>query len=345
MAAAAAHNGRDAVAAAGREETIMTTVARLLDRLAESGRGRIFLVNLKDTLDSGFAAAPLREVCGELAAAMAGTPETLPTPDELVDDLGGRCVSRGLWRQSAEPQLQPDGARAWTKLSRVTTYGRFFTSVMDRRPSAPRLAVPAPVELGPDESSEIRPEDVPCVQTYVDSGSWKEDVDSGAVRFGGHCVWVAPHDELMRRQRRMKKALPDFYRDMIGLSHLVPGHHLIRLDLDLAAWASGTRVLRRRPHGACNGGPRFRMAHDGPACCGNWGRTVNLAVLAARRNASLDGVPEMVMEPFTVPLEAVHARYLGVVRTRPESNDGYFLRRMTPLPIERIVQALAEALS
>jgi hypothetical protein len=323
----------------------MTTVACLLDRLAESGRGRIFLVNLKDTLDSGFDPAPLREVCSELAAAMAGAPGSLPTPDELVEDLGGRCVSRGFWRQSAEPLLQPGGAAAWTVLSRVTTYGRFFTSVMDRRPTAPRLSVPAPLELGPRGPSEIRPEDVPDVRAYVDSGRWKDDVDSGKVRFGGHCVWVAPHDELMRRQRRVKKPLPDYYRDMIGLSHLVPGHHLIRLDLDLDAWSSGTRVLRRRPHGACNGGPRFRMTYDGPACSGNWGRTVNLAVLAAHRNASLNGVPEMVMEPFTTPLDAVTAHYLGEVHSRPESNDGYFLKRMTPLPIERIVGALAEALA
>lgn len=321
----------------------MTTVARLFDRLAESGRGRIFMVNLKDTLDSGFDPAPLREVCRELAAAMAGAPGALPTPEELVEDLGGRCVSRGLWRHSSEPLLQPNGA-PWTTLSRVTTYGRFFTSVMDRRPTAPRLSVPMPVELGAGRP-EIRAEDVPGVRAYVDSGRWKDDVDSGTVRFGGHCVWVAPHGELMRRERHMKKALPDFYRDMIGLSHLVPGHHLIRLDLDLGAWAGGTRLLRRRPHGACNGGPRFRMAYDGPACCGNWGRTVNLAVVAARRNASLNGVPEMVMEPFTVPLAAVHARYLGEVRTPPESNDGYFLKRMTSVPMHRIVGALTEALS
>ncbi|GGY02796.1 hypothetical protein GJV26_29720 [Massilia dura] len=323
----------------------MTTVARLLDRLAESGRGLIFLVNLKDTLDSGFDAAPLREVCRELAAAMAGTPDASPTPDELVEDLGGRCVSRGFWRHSTEPLLQPNGAAPWTVLSRVTTYGRFFTSVMDRRPGAPRLAVPAPAELGAGCRSEIRPEDVPAVQDYVDSGRWKDDVDSGKVRFGGHCVWVAPQRELIRRQRHVRKPVPDYYRDIIGLSHLMPGHHLIRLDLDLDAWTGGTRVLRRRPHGACNGGPRFRMTYDGPVCSGNWGRTVNLAVVAQYRNASLNGVPEMVMEPFTVPLAAVTAQYLGEVRSKPETNDGYFLRRMTPEPIDRIVRALAEALS
>lgn len=322
----------------------MTTVAQLLDRLAESGRGRIFLVNLKDTLDSGFDAAPLREVCRELAAAMAGTPGEPLTADELVDDLGGRCVSRGFWRHSSEPRLRRDGAAAWTVLSRVTTYGRFFTSVMDRRPTGPRLAVPAPAELA-GAGAEIRGEDVPAVRAYVDSGRWKDDVDSGTVRFGGHCVWVAPHAELMRRQRHMKKPLPDFYRDMIGLSHLVPGHHLIRLDLDLDTWAGGARLLRRRPHGACNGGPRFRMAYDGPACSSDWGRTVNLGVLAARRNASMDGVPEMVMEPFTVPLAAVAAHYLGEVRSQPESDHAYFLKRMTPVPIERIVDSLARALS
>lgn len=323
----------------------MTTVAHLLDRLAQSGRGRIFLVNLKDTLDSGFEPAPLREVCRELAAAMAGTPGAMPTPDELVEDLGGRCVCRGFWRQSAEPLLQPHGGAPWTVLSRVTTYGRFFTSVLDRRPGAPRLAVPAPAELDDGCASEIRREDVPIVREYVDSGRWKDDVDSGKVRFGGHCVWVAPHQELLRRQRHVRKPLPDYYRDIIGLSHLLPGHHLIRLDLDLESWAGGAHVLRRRPHGACNGGPRFRMRYDGPACGGNWGRTVNLAVVARYRNVSLDGVPEMVMEPFTMPLAAVTAHYLGEVQSKPETNDGYFLRRMTPEPIDRIVRMLTEALS
>ncbi len=323
----------------------MTTVAHLLDRLAKSGRGRIFLVNLKDTLDSGFDAAPLREVCRELAAALTGAPGEGATPDELVDDLGGRCVSRGLWRHSAEPRLRRDAGAAWNVLSRVTTYGRFYTSVLDRRPTGPRLSVPMPVELDGTGSTEIAPEHVHAVRDYVDSGRWKEDVDSGKVRFGGHCVWLAPRAELMRRQRHMKKALPDFYRDMIGLSHLVPGHHLIRLDLDLAAWTAGTRLVRRRPHGACNGGPRFRMAYDGPVCSADWGRTVNLAVLAARRKACLDGVPEMVMEPFTVPLDAVTAHYLGAVQSVPETDHDYFLKRMTPEPIERIVRQLTEALS
>lgn len=323
----------------------MTTVASLLDRLAESGRGRILLVNLKDTLDSGFDTAPLREVCRELAAAMAVAPGACPSPDELVDDLGGRCVSRGFWRQSAEPVLQRDGAAPWTTLTRVTTYGRFFSGVLGRFPTAPRLAVPAPIELDGASSTEIAPTEVAEVRGYVDSGRWKDDVDSGTVRFGGHCVWVAPLEELMRRQHRVRKPLPDFYRDMIGLSHLVPGHHLIRLDLDLKKWDDGARVMRRRPHGACNGGPRFRMTYDGPICHGNWGRTVNLAVVAARRNASLNGVPEMVMEPFTVPIDAVTAQYLGEVQRAPERNDRYFLRRMTSEPMERIVRTLVERLS
>jgi|GEM_PF-3966017 len=327
----------------------MTTIAGLIDQLAQSPRGRIFLVNLKTTLDDGFDPQPLRKVCQDLATSLQPGSDGKLDSAGLADQLGGRCVNCGLWRQASVPdRTQYAGGRGLV-FSRVMTYGQFYTRILGRAGTMPPIAgwdLPR-MDLERERAgARFPPEYVPTVRQFIDSGAWKRyPANPPPVGSGTHCVWLLPLAALARREAANRRPLADFYRDVIGLSHIPAGRHLVRLDFDFNAFDHEQRLACRRPHGAGNGGDRFRMAYDGPVY-DNWGRTVHLGVVAARRGrASMNGVPEVLMEPFDAPREAVEARYIGEVGTPAERNDSWFLGRISPKPFETVVSSLKQVLA
>lgn len=341
----------------------MTDVARMLDQIAKSGPGKVFLVNLHDTLRFGQVdAEDLKSICREEAAKVPDViaPEQCTKiANGLVTSIGMRCVKQGIWRQSSEPALE-ESAEFGMVLSRFTTYHSFFTAILRRPLGSQHDILPDPllVKYGHDEDmtsaepdknvSEIDPDRLDAVAAYINDGEWKKPIERyhlGLVHFSSDCVWVAPRSELEKRASNTAVRQADFYRDIVGLNHLRPGHHLIRLDVNLKEWDLGLKIPRRRPHGACNGGDRFRMLYDGPRCFADWGRTVNLAVLAGRESGILDGVPEMIMEPFKVPVEKVTASYIGAVQTSNDKDHDRFYDRISQKPITEIIRALAERLS
>jgi hypothetical protein len=329
----------------------MTTIAALIDQIALSVRGRIFLVNLKSTLDDGFDPQPLRKVCHELAVGLSDAKIDASESAALATQLGSRCVNCGLWLQARIPDLHRFAGRGGMVLSRVMTFSQFYKHVVGRTAGAPPIegwALPRMHPDRPESAPEIAPEQVPSVRHFIDSGAWKQYMESApAVKAGMQCVWMLPRDALARREAKNRRPLADFYRDVIGLSHIPMGRHLVRLDFDFddSTWEHRQRIACRRPHGAGNGGSRFRMAYDGPSQ-DNWGRTVHLGVVEARRaKASMNGVPEILMERFDVPVDSVQARYIGEVSRPAECNDRWFLGRISPIPFDDVVTSLKEVLA
>lgn len=307
----------------------MTTIEELIDRLEATSRGQVFLINLYQTLQRSFLpASQVRAACSEFLSTLAAGGFPIPIDSELVDRLGGTFVAKGLWRNGAEPILENHLPKNEFVLSRVVSYGDFFKWIL-RRSSGMRPIdyMPEPFDLKLGHREEIVPANASKVRNAINRGKWKS-IMVDDVRLGLHCVWLAPLPKLRKKICTGVLNQADIHRDVIGLSNFSKGHHLIRLDINLQKWLDWPITYRRRPHGAGNGGSRFRLQYDGKECKCQWGRTVDLSRVAASYAKSLNGVPELLMEGFSVPKAAVKATYLGSTLIPPENNDIYFINRL-----------------
>lgn len=304
----------------------MTTIEELIDALDMNLRGQVLLVNLHRTLERKWAPAlDIKTVLDVFVQTLSVGGHTIPAPDELAERLGSTFVSQGLWLQAPEPILERYLPKRQRVLTRVTSYGGFFYTVLKRRRGMPPLkGLPEPIA-----TDEIDASNIDAIRKTINSGKWKKLVVGKEVKLDAHCVWLAPLPKLERKSAgKMKKGIADFHRDVIGLSHLHKGHHLIRLDFDVTNWAAAHTNQRRRPHGAGNGGIRFRLNYDGRESKCNWGRTVDLARVSLKASGKLNGIPEMLMAGFSVPKIAITASYLGPIQDQPECEDAYFLARL-----------------
>lgn len=307
----------------------MTTIEELIDALDATSRGQVFLINLYRTLQRRFlGASQVRNVCDEFLSVLSAGPDPVLINSELADRLGEVFVDKELWRVGPEPILKHHLLKHEFVLSRVTSYWGFFHSVLRRSNGMPSIAyMPEPNNLRLGHTDEIDVAKTSEVRTAINKGKWKSLIIDN-IRLDAKCVWLAPLPKLRKKIGLGVSNQADIHRDLIGLSHLGKGHHLIRLDIDLRRWSDWDTSLRRRPHGAGNGGSRFRLQYDGKECKCQWGRTVDLARVAAGHVSNLNGIPELLMEGFTVPKAAVKATYLGPIIHPPENNDIHFLKRL-----------------
>lgn len=309
----------------------MTTIDELIDALYTDERGQIFLINLYHTLTRPyFSATEVHAVCEELLYELNVGGHAMPAAAVLADRLGGKCVVRGLWENAPEPILEHHMPKSDFALCRVISYSNFFKYILKRVSGSPTTIpdMPEPLEISAINSSEIESRNVRKVRQIIDSGEWRDLIISANVNFTMSCNWLAPLPKLKKNISSGVIEQADLHRDIIGLSHLIKGQHLIRLDLDLGHWLDWHSILRRRPHGAGNGGNRFRLLYDGGEKKCRWGRTVNLARIETGSANSLNGIPELLMGNFTIPKNNINAMYLGQILREPENNDTFFIKRL-----------------
>lgn len=320
----------------------MRDVADMLDLLARSASGQIFLINLEESIGKGIDARRLRQVFQEQLRLSTAPGAADLSPETLRDTLVLKFTSAGLWLDSPEPDLGRYRCGENIILSRLMTYTSFFRLLRQTGGPVGEEDPPEPRLLAEPPHSEIDAEDVERVRAVLKNHAWRDLRPEGTVAFSSAYAWFLPLSELQRRCARSRRPMAEVYRDVVGLCHLVPGQHLIRLDLDLGAWPEGRNAIRRRPHGACNGSKRFRVRLNSPC---QWGQTVNLSIIARCRNLPLDGVPEMLVGTINVPVEVITAHYIGEIRKPAEDNDAFFLRRITTQPIAQTVASLKGALT
>ncbi len=326
----------------------MSTIEELIDALSETERGQIFLVNLVDTLNYHFlSASQVKIVCEEFLNKITAGGYSIPRDDGLADRLGADCVVKDLWKEGVEPILERHLWKREFILSRVTSYRGFYYSILRRKKGMPAIPyLPEPIDPSSGTIDEINVSDVKKVRDSINSQQWRALI-IGNVIFDTHCIWLAP---LPRIKNKIGAAgttfQADLHRDIIGLSHLAKGQHLVRLDLDFKKWRDWQTLLRRRPHGAGNGGKRFRVQYDGKKRKCRWGRTVDLSKVATGNAKNLNGIPELLMERTSIPKEAVTVTYLGKLIHQPEHKDTYFLKRLRKnRMIENIVTDLRRKLA
>jgi hypothetical protein len=311
----------------------MNNTSELIDGLKSDQRGQVFLLNLADTIDLGLIDStilknPLEDfVALEQSRLLASSPAA--DSEHLADRLGKYLVTTGSWKTGQNPNMDEHGCRRAPILSRVVTYDSFYKYVMGRL-NAPGLPdAPLPLDLTTNEH-EILPTMEPAVKKLIDSGEWRKRNASPIVQFKTNIVWLAPNSCIQSKlaSPALSPNLANNHRDLIGLHWVKRGRCLIRLDINLSHSPELASADKWRPHGAGNGGYRFRVTYDGRKKSCGWGRTVDMSTIAKKSKGHLDGVPEMVTVGFSVPKEHVSASYLGCVDAPPEEEHDFFIERL-----------------
>lgn len=291
-------------------------------------RGRVFVVNLLDSItlqliDGPAVKAGLEDFLNEESTrSKAGAPPG--SVSSRVDRLGRFLVKRGLWRSGQVPDLnRHQGRSANPVLSRVVTWTDFHRWVIGQHPDAPEPI--AHERYG----REVSVADEPRAREALDSGRWRDWVPpthaGRLIEFRMEVLWMAPASPLVVRA----KADPARrHRDLIGLNHLAGGRNLVRLDFDVSRIDQLQTAQRRRPHGAGNGGQRFRAAYEGRQFRCGWGRTVDLGKVGRTKLGPWNGVPELLTSGFAADPDAIQANYLGLVSRNPETLDNAFVERL-----------------
>jgi hypothetical protein len=319
---------------------MMKDVNDLLNRLVKDKCGRIFLINLKRTLDSGLNPRPVKWICTRMVEQYGGlTPEVNPSVPCLLRELSKHCVNEKLWYRAAEPDMARYLRNGRLVLSRTITYEDLFSLLKIPRDNG---AIPTPPKNG---VPQLVPGQIRRIRSYLRKRLWRSQIEETTVTFSSPCVWLAPLSELHARFG-LRHPSADEYRNLVGLSHYSVGQHLVRIDVDLTGWFDNNRCVRRRPHGAGNGGNRFMATFD-ETDVDKWGRTVNLSVVARKSiDDSLDGVPELLMAPFAVSRNLVATTYIGQVKEPPEENHAFFLKRIAKgEPFRDVLSSLRKSLS
>lgn len=306
----------------------MHSVEDILTALGREPPGQILMINLLRSLDAGVVKRrPVRDVLERFAGVLANDALPLPKNAVLAQRLGCFFTVANAWVDSTVPQLDFYAGGKEFALSRVVEYERFYrmlnsSDVPDRHLPVPR----APWASG---GGEIAHADIDRVARYINGTAWRDEMESRGLAIRIPCAWLTPRPQLDKRLHASDSRLADHYRDLIGLPHLRAGHHLIRFDFTLIQGHPPERCKYRRPHGAGNGGTRFRF-HDagaGPGC--GWGRSVDLRRVRRHHASNIEGVPELVMGEFAPPLATVSAHYIGCVRRGPEREDAFFIAALS----------------
>ena len=300
----------------------MYTVEDILQSLGREPPGQVLMINLLLTIDANLVnGARVRRVLDDYARVLGTDGLALPKNALLARRLGEFFVFDGIWEESAVPELRYYASGGEVTLSRVVCYESFYRMLNSSEMIVPRL----PVARKPWASGggEIADADVASVARYVNDQDWRRDMLGCAMSFKIPCAWLTACSLLDRRLRANERKLPDHYRDLMGLSHLRAGHHLIRFDFPLEHARPPRGCKCRQPHGAGNGGTRFRFMN--PRTASGWGTTVDLRRVRRRDRAGIDGVPELLMGEFSPTLATARARYIGRVVRGPEREDAFFL--------------------
>lgn len=315
----------------------MITIEDILKGLSGHVHGQIFLINLYRSLPL-VAGRHLRPTLEHLAQALSSPGYGLPGPEPLLDRVREAFVSDRVWEFSEQPELKKHFHDSRSVLVRFTSYGGFYSMLNGSK--MPMKGLPTPQELSAP-GGEVDSRDVERVRAFIDGQRWKGQMLRGEHHIPSHCVWLTAYAPELGQSAINQRDMPNLYRDLIGLSHIRRGRHLVRLEVDLKRWPLPHGCKYRRPHGAGNGGPRFRVDYDFEDKSCRWGRTVDLRHVRVRSPASnIDGVPELVMGEFAPPLAAVSAYYVGGVTDEPESEDDYFVERLGGESIDYMIEEL-----
>jgi hypothetical protein len=310
----------------------MFTLEQLLHRIAEDDRGKALLINLRNSLN--LASRPeLKTALSRFATVMSSDPY-FPTSKELTIRLRGMFISSGMWRHSTEPAMDRFLSGGKVILSRTTNYSGFYRTIN----GSSIKDLPAPLPVTDPDKTEIQNKHVARVIRCVENREWKQALAKLPIEFRTHCFWLTSYEALTSKLKNGTAQDADHVRDLLGLSHFGKGHHLFQFDIELSRCQINQFHLKRRPHGAGNGGRRFRVEFDECDKTCNWGRTVDLNLVRERSSEpNIDGVPELLTSELIVPIDAVDVTYRGRVTCEPETEDAYFVGRLAGGPIDRVV--------
>jgi hypothetical protein len=307
----------------------MFTLEQLLRHIGQDGEGKALLINLRNSLNL-VPRYKLRIALSHFTTVMSSHPY-LPTGQELILRLRGIFISNEMWRYSTEPAMDRFRSDGKVILSRTTNYYGFYNTIHGESIAE----LPEPLPATDSDMGEIHNEDLGRVIRWVESQEWKHALAKLPIEFNTRCFWLTSHDSLNNKLKNAGSQHADDARDLLGLSHVGKGSHLFQFDIDLSKCEIKQSHLKRRPHGAANGGRRFRVEFDECDKTCNWGRTVDLKLVRARSSEpNIDGVPELVTSDLIVPIDAVEAQYLGRVTCDPETEDDYFLGRLAGRPVD-----------
>ena len=304
----------------------MYTTEAILARLGEEPRGQTVLVNLLRSIEANLVPADkVRDAFERFASDLGDDRRPLPPCGTLAERLGQYFVMLGLWRKSTQPQLQAHHAGGQQVLSRITSYGRLHALLTSAGVRSPYL--PKPRLRTATGGGEIASAAVPALRHYLEARHWERDMLRPRIVIQTNVVWLTASAALPALTDGVAN-LANVDRDRIGLSHLRSGQHRFRIDIDLNKKPFSGEWQCRRPHGAGNGGARFRVEYDDPVKTCNWGRTVDLELVRRKAATSIDGVPELLMDECRPRAAAVSILYVGRVTRNPEREDQYFAERL-----------------
>jgi hypothetical protein len=314
--------------------TSLNTIEELIDELQEDQRGQVFLLNLIDSMNLGLITPidPLKTALMQFInhertsrLSLLGPPDS----EHLADKLGRFMVTTSVWKMGQRPDMQRHGCRETPLLSRVVTYESFYKYILGRMKLPGLPDAPAPLNLKTSQQEVPIPKEA-VVKKMIDSGEWRNKTASPMIEFKTNMVWLAPISAIHKKINPLlaMPSLANIHRDLIGLHWVEKGRCLIRLDIDLSNCGELQSAEKWRPHGAGNGGYRFRVTFDSLKKGCGWGRTVNMSRIKSKSSSHLDGIPEMVTHGFSTKKDNISATYLGCVDTSPENEHDFFINRL-----------------
>lgn len=309
----------------------MHTIGAILERLEREPRGQTVLANLLHSIDARLiSAGRVHAALENFLRDLGSGSDPLPTCQVLAERLGGHFVKQGIHLNSKKPRLHRHRAGGRQVLSRIVSYENLHG--MLTRAGLPNRCLPPPRLPTAAGGGEIARGKVSALRDYMQRRQWERDVLMRHFGMSKEVTWLTASAALPPIAAGAED-LADRYRDQLGLCHLNTGRHLFRIDIDLSKDPFPDEWHCRRPHGAGNGGARFRVAYDKPDKRCNWGRTVDLKLL--RQQATLqqqacpiDGVPELLIDQCKPRIDAVDIHYVGRVTCDAEREDEYFARRL-----------------
>jgi hypothetical protein len=321
---------------------------KLLVELKSDHRGSVFLWNLDESITSNLVdplkvAEEMDKFCvEELQKRILGL---TPRDGHVVDRLGQHFVSQEVWKSGSVPDLSRHGLKSKPIISRVVPYATFFDWVVGRKDKG---GVPGLPEHKVDGISDqtFSPEEEEMISTTLSSNNWQRWVMGKNIKFDQRVYWFTalPELEKIAKLRKIQKtSMANFHRSVIGLHHIEKNLPLVRLDLHQHKIQNFHALSRYRPHGACNGGFRFKVKLDKDAK--NWGMTADLEKIAAKTRGYVAGVPEMLLEGFEISKEHVKATYLGHTNASVEVEHDFFISKLSDRrSLDQMVDRLASVL-
>lgn len=317
-----------------RSRTPLNTIDELIDELQGDQRGQVFLLNLIDSLNLGLISpidplkvALVQFINHERTSRLSSS--SLLDPEHLAEKLGRFLITTSVWKMGEQPDMQRHGCRKIPLLSRVVTYESFYKYILGRLKLPGLPDAPAPLDILTFKREVQIPKEA-SVKKLIDSGEWRKRTVSPMIEFKTNMVWLAPISAINNKINHLtaNPNLANTHRDLIGLHWVEKGRCLVRLDIDMSNCSELQHAEKWRPHGAGNGGYRFRVTFDSRKKGCGWGRTVNMSRTKLNSRSHLDGIPEMVTHGFSTKKENISATYLGCVDESPENDHHFFINRL-----------------